>query len=106
MSKPEVKVFTKDNPVTKLDLWNCFRGKRNFRRVQVDEAKSIIGANAPRYLKSKGYLLQYESRGVEYYDLSDDGRIWLMEGFKRHLLNHPEIKPQAKHLPSALRNLA
>jgi hypothetical protein len=100
--KPAVKVFTKDNPVTKLDLWNCFRGHRGFINIQVDTAKSLIGENSPRYLTSKGYLGVVERKNVEYYSLTTAGAKWLLDGFKRYLKNHPLDRKKAKHLPNTL----
>lgn len=100
--KPKVKVFSKDKPVTKLQLWNCFRGQRGFVAVQVDTAHSIIGLNAPRYLKKKEYLEVITRRGEELYSLTEDGRKWLLEGFSRYLKNHPGDRAKAKNVPNTL----
>ena len=97
--KPEPKQFDKQNPCTKFDLWQCFRGKRGFVRVQIDEAHAIIGLNAPRNMRYHGYVQMVEVRNVEYYELTSLGRAWLMEGFHRYIKAHPERMTEVKYLP-------
>ncbi len=97
--KPEVKVFTRDNPCTKLHIWNCFRGVRGFKKVDVAHAQSIIGVNAPRNMLSKGYATITETAGVEYYQLTKYGTEWLMTGLKSYLKNHPNDVKKAKNTP-------
>lgn len=98
--KPEVKVFTRENPCTKLDIWNCFRARTGFVKVPVVEAQAQIGANVPRVMEREGRLEKAEARGVEYYVLTAEGEEWLSTGFARYLKNHPSHAPQAKFLPS------
>lgn len=102
MSKPPVAEFTRDNPCTKLHIWNCFRGRRGFVRVQVDEAKAQIGANAPRVMERNGRLVQVSSTKADYFELTDDGKKWLLQGFGRYLKNHPDHRSRAKHIPKDL----
>ena len=99
--KPEVKVFTRDNPCTKLDVWNCFRGSRGFRRVQVDEAHSIVGLNAPRNMLKNGYITIVEHRQSEYYALTASGVKWLSSRFKKYLERHPNDRKRAKNVPKS-----
>lgn len=99
--KPEIKVFTKDNPCTKLHLWNCFRGARGFKRVPVVEAKAQIGANAPRGMLRKGRIRQLEVKGVEYYQLTDAGTDWLKSGIQSYVKRHPEDRELATNLPKS-----
>ena len=97
--KPEAKHFTRDNPCTKLDIWNAFRGRRGFIRPQVDTAHAIIGLNAPRYMIASGYLECHDINGVERYVLTAIGINWLMTKFKSYLNNHPLDRSKAKNLP-------
>lgn len=98
--KPEVAVFTKDRPATKADFWNAFRGRRGFVSVQVDVARSVIGANAPRYWERKGYLVTKENnKGELVYELTEAGKTHLLEGIKRYLKNHPNDRDSLKNLP-------
>lgn len=98
--KPEVKIFTRESPCTKFDLWQCFRIATGFRAVPVAEAQSIIGANVPRIMEREGRLVKQEVKGVEYYVLTDDGEDWLFEGMRRFLKNHPSRAAEASHLPT------
>lgn len=103
--KPAVKVFTKDVPCTKLDIWNCFASQRGgFRTVQVDEAHSIIGKNVPRIMERKGNLERVSSPlHGDCYSLTAAGKQWLDRGFRNYLRNHPLQAKHAKVLPSAAR---
>jgi hypothetical protein len=101
VGRPEPAVFTRDNPCTKLDLWNCFRGKRGFVQKQIDVAYSIIGKNAPRYLIREGYAERVEIRGTEYLRLTEMGATWLEKKFLHLLSKHPEWKENACNLPRA-----
>lgn len=87
--KPLPKVFSKENPCSKKDLWLCFRTARGWRGVQVDEAHSIIGVNAPRYLERQGYLLKDAGAGTDVYLLTAAGEEWLTRGIQSYLKNHP-----------------
>lgn len=97
--KPEVKIFTRDNPCTKLEIWNCFRSLRGFVQVPVVDAQAQIGANVPRVMEREGRLMRTEDRGVDYYRLTSLGEEWLTTGFRQYLKNHPYKTPEAKHVP-------
>lgn len=86
----EVKVFTRDNPCTKVDLWNCFRPKDNFEPRPVVEARGEIGLNAPKYLLREGYAMAYTMKGIDYYELTTTGQQWLTRGLVKHLEKHPD----------------
>lgn len=86
---PEIKKFTKDNPCSKIELWNCFRGPSGFRMAPVVEAHSVIGLNAPKYLLRESYATTRASAGVDYYVLSPAGERWLTKGLAAHLKRHP-----------------
>lgn len=98
---PEPKHFTKDNPCTKVDIWNCFRGRRGFVRVQVAEAHAIVGLNAPRYMLSKFYVTVVTANSAEYYKLTKDGIDWLSKKLKTYLVRHPKDRKRVRNLPSS-----
>lgn len=97
--KPDVKVFTKDDPCTKLHLWQCFRARRGFRKVELAEAHSQIGVNAPKNMLNRGYAEVVEQRRSEYYQLTDEGKEWLTKGILSYVKRHPEEATEAKYLP-------
>lgn len=103
-----VKTFTKDEPCTKLDIWNCFVAVRGgFREVPVIEAWGIIGRNVPRVMERSGYLI-HKSGGAggemrETYSLTEAGKQWLDKGFRNYLRNHPLHASRARVLPSEAR---
>lgn len=97
--KPEVRVFTKDQPCTKKELWECFRGRRGFRKVQVAEAQSVIGKNAPKNMLRNGYAEVVSHRRAEYYQLTDKGQEWLQKGILSFAKRHPEVAEQIPYLP-------
>ena len=99
MSKPEVKVFDRGNPCTKVDIWNCFRGARGFIKVQVDEAKAVIGANVPRVMEREGRLVCSAVRNVDYYVLTEEGKVWLDKGIRSYLKNHPASIARMQYKP-------
>lgn len=102
--KPKVAVFTKDNPVKKTHLWKCFkRHLSGFARVQVDEAHSIIGKNAPRYLEKQGYLIKDCEEDGDFYSLTLVGEQWLTSGIKAYAENHPIEAVDIKFFPSEQR---
>lgn len=101
--KPEIATFTKKRPVTKADIWGVFRGQRGFRQVQVDRAKAVIGANAPRYWERMGYMVSKTNRKDELvYELTEAGKRHLLEGMERYLRNHPAEKGDIPHLPKGM----
>jgi hypothetical protein len=102
MSKPAVRVFTKDEPCSKLDLWNCFKARRGFKSPQVDEAKAIIGANAPKNMLRLGYVEVVEIKGADCYQLTEEGEEWLVAGIKGFVVRHPDRASEAVHLPRSL----
>ena len=100
--KPEVAVFTKERPVNKVDLWRCFRRSPTaFAVVQVDDAHSIIGKNAPRYLEKKGYLRRETVRQVDRYVLTKTGEEWLNTGIIAYAKNHPAERAAIPFFPGA-----
>lgn len=99
MSAPQPRVFTKDSPCTKLEVWQCFKAERGFKEVPIVAAHAIIGVNVPRVLEREARLLRYERSGVEYYRLTIDGEEWLNAGFRGYLRNHPAHVRLARYIP-------
>ena len=97
--KPEIAVFTKDKPCSKRELWACFKtGPTGFARVQIAQAHSIIGLNAPRYMETKGYLVRETVRAGEFYSITKEGAEWLTSGIRSYTKNHPsELSEIAFH---------
>lgn len=84
------KVFTQDNPCTKVDLHNCFFSGGAYVNRKVVDAKTVIGDNAPKYLLRKGYIEQRLIEGADWYVITIAGKAWLRAGIARHLVLHPE----------------
>lgn len=82
--------FTRDNPCTKVHLWNCFRGPKGYQIVPVVTARGRIGDNAPKYLLRERYVRVFTDNDVEYYALTPEGEKWLDKGIRRHLELHIE----------------
>jgi len=98
--KPKVAQFTKDNPVTKLELWRCFkRDLSGFAKVQVDQAHAIVGKNAPRYLERQGYLIKDCTEEGDFYYLTLTGEHWLINGIKAYAKNHPAERESIAFFP-------
>ena len=97
--KPDVKEFTRDDPCTKLHIWNCFRAAHGFKRVQLDEAWSEIGVNAPRNMLKKGYIEIKHAAQEDYYQLTNSGEEWLRKGVKSYIRKHPDERKNAVLLP-------
>lgn len=98
--RPAVKVFTKDSPCTKKDLWACFRDAGGFRKVQVAQAHAVIGVNAPRVMERNAYLVKEMQRNAEWYSLTPEGEQWLTKGILGYLRNHPAERDNVQFLPS------
>lgn len=86
----EAKVFTRENPCDKVDLYLCFFENKQPRRRAIVEARGEIGLNAIKYLKREGYATQYEEGSVDWWELTAEGEEWLEKGLARHLELHPD----------------
>lgn len=99
--KPVVATFSRENPCTKKDLWRCFkRSISGFSKVQVDDAHSIIGKNAPRYMEQKGYLVVDRADSGDFYVLTMVGARWLTDGIQKYAKNHPAERADIVFFPS------
>lgn len=100
--KPEPKVFTKDHPCTKLDIWNCFANDSGtgFRVMQVDAAHAIIGVNVPRVMEREGRLVRERREDGDLYILTRAGQEWLNKGIRSYLRNHPGDALRCRVRPS------
>lgn len=87
----DAKVFTRENPCDKVDLYLCFFGSDGKpRRRAVVEARGEIGLNAIKYLLREEYAIKFEESGVDWWELTAEGKEWLTAGLTRHLELHPE----------------
>ena len=85
-----VKVFTRDEPCTKVDIHNCFTSPTGYAPVPVVTARGKIGLNVPKYLLREGFAVAVSIKNIDYYDLTTTGVEWLEKGLKRHLELHPD----------------
>lgn len=60
----------------------------------VVHAHTIIGVNTPKYLLREGYAKTVARKGVDYYELTPSGQMWLQEGVVKHLRRHPSDASQ------------
>lgn len=96
---PEVAKFTPENPCTKKEIWNCFRGRRGFKTVDKVIAWSVIGKNTPRYLLKKEYIVEVSTGDSDAFQLTENGKKWLITGIKNYLKNHPQERDNLVSLP-------
>lgn len=99
-----VREFTREDPVTKVHLFNCF-GPKPYRPRAVIEARGEIGINAIKYLVKNGYATTYCMRSVDYWELTTAGHEWLEKGLLRELELHPE-RVRALHYPAPVKRTA
>lgn len=92
------RTFTREDPCTKVHIWNCFMGAGGFKPVAVVHSRAEIGLNTPKYLKREGFVEVIEDKGVEYYRLTAEGEDWLRKGLNRHLELHPADVENVLHL--------
>jgi hypothetical protein len=89
------RVFTREDPCTKVHIWNCFIGPKGLATsVPVVTSRSKIGLNTPKYLLREGYIDRFTEAGVEYYIVTPSGEEWLRKGLKRHLELHPDERAE------------
>lgn len=102
--KPEARKFDKETPCSKIEIFDCFWGKRGWLARQVYEVEAEIGRHVPRHLVNCNRL-QIAARGTcDVYELTEQGKRWLREGIVRYLSNNryriPEIR---ERLPLSIR---
>lgn len=90
LTPKDVKVFTREDPCTKVDLFNCFTAPSGFRPRAIVEARGEIGVNAIKYLIREGYAEAFSGAGVDWWKLTEEGELWLTEGLRRYLELHPD----------------
>jgi len=96
--KPEPAKFTRENPCTKKHIWNCFASATGFTAVPVVEAQKQIGVNAPRVMERNARLTVVTRRGVDYYELTSEGKAWLRAGAEAYIRNHPSESGDFRYL--------
>jgi hypothetical protein len=94
-----VRVFTRDAPCTKVDLFNCFSNGHELGPVAVVQARGEIGVNAIKYLLGKDLARLTMHDGWECWELTSEGEAWLLEGLCRWLELHPEDRDKVKTKP-------
>ena len=84
---PPVRQFTRQNPCSKLDIWNCFcrGGEEPQYAVEIGVAHSIIGIYTPREMRRAGRLLKINGAQVDTYVLTEKGMEWLSTWRKKYL---------------------
>ena len=100
--KYQVKVFSRDGACNKSHIWNCFRARSGFRIVPKDEAKSFVGANAPRVMLKAKRVEEVEHKGKTCLRLTKKGETWAKKGIISYLRNHPDRHSQVKNVTKAM----
>lgn len=98
----QIAKFSRDNPCTKVHIFNAFFRDGNFRDTPVVVYRSVAGDNSDKYLKREGYIVALVEKNVDIYRLTTAGLFWLREGLKKHLQLHPGDIPLCRELPSWL----
>lgn len=93
------KVFTREDPCTKIDLHNAFFRDGKYQDTPVVDARAIIGLNAPKYMIREELMTEQLRGGVDWYVLSYKGKQWLRTGIIRFLELHPERAGECKEPP-------
>ena len=94
-----VKVFTRDEPVTKVHMANAFWNGKQFIPRAIVQTRGIIGLNAPKYLIREGLARIVTAQDVDMLELTPSGQRWLTEGLAKHLKRHPEQAADLSHKP-------
>lgn len=84
-----IKVFTREEPATKVDIVNAFWDGTAFGPCPVIRSRGIIGLNVPKYLVRKGLAEYTFQKDVEMLRLTRAGEKWLIDGLESHLKRHP-----------------
>lgn len=88
--------------VNKTDIWNVFRKRNGWKRVDVPGAVAQLSTSSLRYWESKGWLARETIDGVEYVFLTGDGVLNLELGIQARLKNHPGDKDKLCFFPRRL----
>lgn len=96
--------FTKSQPCSKIDIYNCFYGVGSTqddqgRSSDITRARAIIGRNVVYRLCQAGHAELTILGGISYIALTDEGMAWLNHGVKRYLKNQPEKARDIEVLP-------
>lgn len=96
-----IKVFSREEPCTKIDLFNCFRRGGKYVPRPVVETRGEIGENSPKYMLREGYARMLAQRGIDYLVLTEKGEAWLTRGVRRYVEIHPaEAEKLEQPLPA------
>lgn len=102
----EPKKFTRDKPVDKIALHNCFWDWElgRFAQRTLVNARTSIGVNVEKYMQKKGYAIVEEQHHAltntraDVIRLTSAGQQWLTEGLQALLKNHPERRSEVNML--------
>lgn len=98
--------YCKSNPCSKVDIYNCFRTRRGYRRVSMDEVKTEhLGLNVPRRLLENGRADTVIHEGVEYMFLTEAGKTWIERTLPPYLKRNPHKAKFVQYMPKAWRDL-
>ena len=92
----EARKFSRDDPVTKVELFNALFDGHTFVECPVIDFKMQCGDNAIKYLMREGYAYTVSKNNVDYYGLTPIGEQWLREGLARFLVLHPDRAADVK----------
>jgi len=93
------RLFTRDDPCTKIDLHNAFWRDGKYQDTPVVDARAVIGLNAPKYLLREGFIQERSIGGVDWYVVTWKGKAWLRSGIIRFLELHPERAGECNEPP-------
>lgn len=106
------RVFTKTEPCTKVDVYNCFFGEGSTvwgdgvtRSSNIVRAKSYIGRHVPYRLCAAGRAEMVMDGDEPHIRLTGDGQRWLAAGCLRYITNHPHRVSDIEVLPRRWRHL-
>lgn len=88
--------------VSKTDIWNVFRKRNGWKRVDVSGAVARLSPSSVRYWETKGWLGREKVGDVEYLFLTGDGVLNLEQGIQSRLKNHPGDKEKLSFFPRRL----
>lgn len=99
------RVFTKNDPCTKIHIFNCFHGPGSVRyedgtvSSNIVRAKSYIGRHVPYRLRAAKRAELVLVDGEAHLRLTPEGVHWLWHGTKRYVKNNPSKAGDIEFMP-------
>lgn len=103
IGKPKPVEFTYTDRCNTGMIWNCFRGTRNFKPVQIAVVESQIGINVPGDMLVRNRLLKFYESEAEYYELTEIGEEWITKKIFTYLKTYPAEIDSINNLPYSIR---